>query len=375
MKLPEEIEKKILSDLNLPDLYNDPGIYQNELDILRKQMVKMSEEFALCLPAESKYTNAYFCFNFPQNFMKSIWIARRLYNLYKIPILNKEFKILDIGCGEGAGMFGLYYYLYRINAEHKFSLLGVDIDEILLKRCKSISDWFKELNHHINVELIKETALQFVKKEKDNYDVIILANSLIEIFPSGEIPIYFIQYLMKLLKKDGIIIIIEPALKNLTRRLMVLRERLIKDGIATVLLPCLHSKSCSALLKKEEWCHQSIRWTPPDYLKILNKKLYRKIEYLKFSYLILRRDGYESTYGNRYPVISRLFNEKGRRRVLVCTENGIVELMRLNKDCSDKNQDFKMVNMGDIIEIYNEVKIKPLFWKIAKCSGIKRLDF
>uniref|UniRef100_A0A7C6EHZ6 Methyltransferase domain-containing protein n=1 Tax=candidate division WOR-3 bacterium TaxID=2052148 RepID=A0A7C6EHZ6_UNCW3 len=374
MKLPEEIERKILSELHLDGIYINPEIYQDEIDKLRRELINQSCIFTFEHRVVEEYADAYFCYNFPQNFLKSFILAKKFFNLFK-SLIPDDIKILDIGCGDGAGMFGLYYFMHKQEPESRFQLTGVDINDIFLKRCRAMADWFKEKDPHIDVELVKESAQKFIQRNKKTYDFIILSNTLAEIFQSERIPLSFIGSLLKYLKETGFIIIIEPALKNLTRKLMELREDIITHKIGEILLPCLHNNRCPGLNKKREWCHQSIKWIPPDYLKIINQKLFRKIEYLKFAYLIISSPKYNLPTANFYPVISRLSIEKGRKRCLICTKDGIVELIMLNRERSLANEEFEQVSMGDIIEIDEPVKIKFRTYKIGKDTGVKRLDF
>ncbi|MEO0190998.1 MAG: hypothetical protein ABIL18_08450, partial [candidate division WOR-3 bacterium] len=81
------------------------------------------------------------------------------------------------------------------------------------------------------------------------------------------------------------------------------------------------------------------------------------------------------TISGFYPVISRLAIEKGRLRCLICTADGIIDLIRFNKEKSMKNQDFERISMGDIIGIDDIIKSREGIWKVSKNSVIKRLDF
>lgn len=374
MKLPEELELKILSELHMDGLYNTPARYEKEIKKLKTEMINLSFKFTLRQLTAPEYSDAYFCYNFPQNFMKSMTVAKKLFKFYKIEIPNK-LSILDIGCGEGAGMFGLYKFLSIYKPECKFSLIGVDSNNSLLKRCRKIADWFKGINSGVEIEIIKEDALKFVRSNIEHFDFIILSNSLVEISRSRSIPLHFVHSLLKHLRNSGFIIIIEPALKNLARRLMELHDFIIKNKVCSILLPCIHNNKCPALIKKREWCHQSIKWEPPEYMKIINRYLYRKIEYLKFSYLVLSNHNYEPSFSNAFLVISRMFKEKGRNRCLICTQNGIIELIRLDREKSSINQEFDRVSIGDVLEISGAVKINPGLIKINKETGVKRLDF
>jgi|UniRef100_A0A7V3RIJ1 ribosomal protein RSM22 (predicted rRNA methylase) len=370
MNLPEKIEFKILSEFGLEGLYENPNKYQDKLDLLRRAMVELSQGFMKRKFVESIYSDAYFCYNFPQNFQKTMITIKKLFSLYNITKFDDEINILDIGCGEGAGMFGIYYYLFQEGRRYKFSLMGIDNTDIFLKRCKNLGEWFNSLNGGIHLELIKGDAFKIIHRINKEYDFIILSNSLNELYPSFKIQMNFIHKLIELLKNYGFIIIIEPALKVLARRLMELRNNL------NTLLPCLHSKPCPLLKNRSEWCHQSIRWTPPEYMKILNQKLYRRIEYLKFSYIVIGKERCQNRENSeRYSVISKVFRDKGKKRCFVCTDEGVVELIRLDREISEENKDFDAISMGDIIELKNPTKVKPFSWRIGEGTVVKRLDF
>ncbi|MGQ9665469.1 MAG: small ribosomal subunit Rsm22 family protein [bacterium] len=375
MKLPEEVENKILSELGISGIYNDPQFYSKKLDTLREKMVYLSQDFARLRATESRYQDAYFAFNFPQNFVKSWIIFNKIYKFYNVPLPKDTIKILDLGCGEGAAMLGLYYGLKNIESGADLYFTGVDTDNNFLYRCRAMLEWLQNLYGNINFNTIKKSLLDFIIDNQDEYDIIIISNALAEIFSKNTIPTNFVRTVIRHLKKDGIFIIIEPALKSLTRRLMEYTNRLKVNNIGYILLPCLHHNPCPLLSKRNEWCHQSIKWTPPEYMNILNQPLYRKIEYLKFSYLVISVQDYDAIKDNKHLVISRLFKEKGRKRVLLCNKDGIVELVRLDRDKDRKNQEFDNISVGDIVQIEKELRKRQLFWEIISDTVIKRLDF
>ncbi|MEO0160780.1 MAG: small ribosomal subunit Rsm22 family protein [candidate division WOR-3 bacterium] len=374
MKLPEDLEAKILSLLNLEKLYSSSAYYQNVLDMLRKKMVTLSYKLAAHKQIAPEDYDAYFIYNFPQNFMKSMLVAKRLFGIYKIPLRN-EYEILDIGCGEGAGFLGLGYFLNILNPQCRLRIIGVDTSHSSLQRCQLMVDWFKEKHLTTETRLTKESALKFLRRKQGNYDFIILANSLVEIIPSEKIHIAFLHLLFCNLKKTGFILILEPALKELSRRLMETRKDVIKSHLGNILLPCLHNEECPLLFKKNDWCHQSWRWSPPEFLKIINQKLFRKIEYLKFSYLVISPDKYPLLHSHIYPVISRLAKEKGRRRCFICSKEGMIELIRLNREANIQDEMWTNISMGDFLHIAAPVQVKPNLWRITPNSIIKRLDF
>lgn len=97
------------------------------------------------------------------------------------------------------------------------------------------------------------------------------------------------------LEEDGLVILVEPALKAQSRRLLELRKILIektmggKNPWLKVLLPCLGSQACGALAEAEDWCHEQVTWWRPPYLKKIDELVQLDHKSLPFSYLVLAR--------------------------------------------------------------------------------------
>lgn len=284
MKLPQEIEHHILEMLSMPQLNkNHVASYVQKLNDIRRQMYILSQDYAQLKSTEEKYADTYFAYNFPMNVMKVMVVAKELQHSY--PLLssrNVELHILDVGCGDGTGMLGLYY---GFKDSIPISLTGIDASSLTVKRAKKLMDWLTSRDSLVNLRLAKrKISPNLFKKTTQHYEIILFANSLAEIFENDEIPHTFIEQVIRCTTRDGIVIIIEPALKKFSRRLMNLRSEIIENKNNYVLLPCLHTSTCALLdiRKQREWCHQSILWKPPDFMEIINKGLNREIDYLKF---------------------------------------------------------------------------------------------
>ncbi|MCK4672624.1 hypothetical protein KAT67_01445, partial [candidate division WOR-3 bacterium] len=124
MRLPAEIEQRVLELISMPDLnWKSARVHNKKLNRIRNQMYKLTDDFAQAIPSADRYSDAYFAYNFPMNFVKAVVLAKEVNCLYPQIFNNKDtIRILDIGCGEGAGMFGLYYGLKN---SKKFVLTGI----------------------------------------------------------------------------------------------------------------------------------------------------------------------------------------------------------------------------------------------------------
>ncbi|GAG79638.1 unnamed protein product [marine sediment metagenome] len=59
------------------------------------------------------------------------------------------------------------------------------------------------------------------------------------------------------------------------------------------------------------------------------------------------------------------------RRCFLCTPDGRIELVRLNKSTSTTNAALDSVQKGDIISIDNVIQTKPHYWQVSRHTHIK----
>ena len=121
------------------------------------------------------------------------------------------------------------------------------------------------------------------------------------------------------LEDEALIVLVEPALKMFSRRLLTLRQNLLQEAERRgtiplqILTPCLGHQACGALAKPDDWCHEEVMWWRPPYLRVLDEltKLDRKS--LPFSYLVLTKSSRKRE--ELLPVIGG-FNSAKRERLV-----------------------------------------------------------
>ena len=372
ISLPKEIHRIIVDALGLN---RTPEINQDRYNALRRELFLLSEDLVKTKSLTDKYSDAYFAYNFPTNFAKTIYITR--ISLERHPAFfggKTEIEILDLGCGEGAGIFGAYYALREKFSLKQFHLTGIDRSEKMLARSRAISTKVSEINPGVKTEFIRQNIdSNIFMTRQHKYDIVIFGNSLIEIIKTELISKSFIERIIDCLTDQGLVIIVEPALKDFARRLMALRSIFIKYNMGHVLMPCIHLGPCPLLeiSDREEWCHMSIPWEPPGFLNRLNQGLNREIDLLKFSYLIISKKHASRKCNDGYLVISRPIKEKGKKKVFLCAAQGRIELVRLDKDRSSENLQFDRIASGDIIHLKNPMVARPCYWQIKRGTQIR----
>jgi SAM-dependent methyltransferase len=349
--------------------------YRQRLQAIRKEMRKLSADFSIGKSSEARYADAYFLYNFPMNLVKTAVVTQEIQSRYpQLPADREQLDVLDVGCGSGAGIFGLYHRLSQMSGIRQFKFTGIDSSHRMLAHARTLSRWFALRDRRVRVRFLERKIEDLYSlSSKKNYDLILCVNSLAEIAEDDNILLRFFNSALRRLKDGGLLVVIEPALKKFSRRLMALHDRLISEKRIQILLPCLHDKPC-ALLRLEnrtEWCHQTVSWSPPGFLRMINRGINREIDVLKFSYLVIVK----STERLRRPrgdlVISHLLKEKGKQRCYVCTDTGRAEVVRLDRAVSDKNARFADIRKGVIVKLADITRKKKDYWQVTENSTVE----
>ena len=151
----------------------------------------------------------------------------------------------------------------------------------------------------------------------------------------------------------GFVVLIEPALRETSRALLALRDRLVAGG-ATVRAPCLFRGGCPALARPGDWCHAERPWVPPPVVGELAEaaKLHR--DSLKMSYLVLQAPGAawpSLPDGSLFRIVSEPLPQKGQYRYVGCGPEGRAPLVLPEKHLRDGNRAFVTLARGDVVSI------------------------
>lgn len=310
--------------------------------------------------ADRSLRRAYLLYFFPVNYAKVAGLLREMPALPARPL-----RILDVGSGPGTAALAVLDHLARLGraGRHGSEVIAADRSRQALQEAEAL--WASMAKEQPDkpacafrtVCADAERADVGAPWKEGPFDLIILANSLNELFCPAADPLAarakFLESLLKVLAPDGTLMIIEPALRETTRALHQVRDRLVAGGLATVYSPCLHERPCPALVREEDWCHEERPWTPPAMVRDIDRAAGFIKDALKFSYLLLRRDGL--TIAERGPQVYRVVSEvmvmKGDRRAWLCNETGRPLVGRLEKARSDANAAFDRWHRGAIVRV------------------------
>ncbi|HUB07846.1 MAG TPA: small ribosomal subunit Rsm22 family protein [Myxococcales bacterium] len=159
--------------------------------------------------------------------------------------------------------------------------------------------------------------------------------------------------LLARLRPGGTLLLVDPALRETSRELLELRDRLVADGVA-VRAPCLFRGDCPALLRPTDWCHAERLWEAPPLVAELARAAGLHKEALKMSYLALAPPGEgwpEPPPGRVFRIVSEPLAGKGRRRYMGCGPEGRMGLALQDKHVNDRNRLFLELARGDVVRV------------------------
>ena len=173
------------------------------------------------------------------------------------------------------------------------------------------------------------------------FDLVVAAHLLNELFvdrtPAERVALRArrVRAWSTLLAPNGVLILIEPALRETSRELLAVRDQLLTAGLHVV-APCFWTGPCPALALDRDWCH--------DAAPVPSKPR------VDFSYLVLRAEPVPPA-PTLCRVVSDPMPEKGRLRLFVCGSQGRHPLIRLTRYRARENAAFDRAKRGDAISI------------------------
>jgi ribosomal protein RSM22 (predicted rRNA methylase) len=359
------LNPKTFEDILLKYLSNgkSPAFISSELKAIASDIIHLSNLFTRereILPPQylhdKRLRMAYILYFLPSNIYK-IHLPLKELSLHPEKILSKkELKILDLGSGPGSTLLGVLDFFSEYKKIPFLKFTALDSVPENLSITKDIFELFKEgINTDAALNTVKINIEKAEAIPKDSYDIIILSNIINELFYSDENKIakrasFLTTIIDKFLTPDGSCIIIEPALRKTTREMLMVRDRLIKEGFK-IYSPCFMDASCPALLNPKDWCHEDIKWNAPDIIKRLERLTGLRRDSLKFSYLVLRKDklSLRDILGNNYyRIVSEPLISKGKLEFYICGHGGRKLITRLDKDKTSSNEQFQKLQRGNI---------------------------
>ncbi|MDR3606872.1 MAG: small ribosomal subunit Rsm22 family protein [Oligoflexia bacterium] len=166
------------------------------------------------------------------------------------------------------------------------------------------------------------------------------------------------------LEEEGVIVLIEPALKLQSRKLLEIRREILilreKKGLdwLQILLPCLGHQACGALASTDDWCHEEATWWRPPYFSQIDKLAGLDRKTLPFSYLVIAKSkrareeilpglGKQPDAARRYRLVSPSHKEGREQEFYLCGAEG--KRRARYRGPEEQSEEEKKLERGDIL--------------------------
>jgi hypothetical protein len=266
---------------------------------------------------------AYFLYFAPCNAFRVAAVWSELARLGFSWRAGDSLRALDLGAGPAAGACGIAagesYAPIGLPMTGSFAL--IERDKLMLSLGqKWATEYFKSLpsaahrpdwqlkTFHRTLEFSKGKKTTILPRSAPSFNLWLSSYFLNEVQASPEdLAFALIDAWERHLDEEGLAIIIEPALKMQSRKLLALRQALIAKGPSwlKVMLPCLGHQECGALTASregaEDWCHDEATWWRPPYVAEIDKMAGLDRKTLPFSYLLVTKSN--KTLSELLPVL------------------------------------------------------------------------
>jgi len=352
---------------------------------------------------------AYLAYFLPANYSKLHAIFDEMNSLL-IPQLReaagggndprRQFRLLDLGAGPGTMTLAALEYLHAASPESTLRFFALDSNQEMLKTCRQLFHCVREQfgikEQQARLETLAaplpDTLLHSSRSSElgGPFHLIVLGNVWNELVDAGQLSpaeqIRMTQALLSRLHPEGALVLIEPALRETSRALHFLHDVILEQiPGANVFAPCVHQCACPCVApgKEKDWCHIEFEWKPTDRIRAIDRRIGNRKDALKFSYLVLRKDGKNvldlkrasAAPGGVYScwrVVSELMVEKGKRRAFLCGTAGRFPFTRLDRHETSDNEAFGNLVRGDIVKITGAGPVRE-DWRVTETASVQKL--
>ncbi len=280
--------------------------------------------------------SAYLAHFHPQQVLKGIAALGEIYSRASARDLwpqraDAPLRVADLGAGLGAMSQALLCGLVKSGAptawpefvlvDHQKSALA-DARELTVSVAAALAPDAPAPRVRTAVEKLDRWVSR-AQREGWRYDVILLGAVMNEIQGEWE-PLF--TSMLALLDEGGIVIVVEPAVFETSRKLMELRE-FAKD-VGTSIAPCTHDEACPLLATRKDWCFTVRRAVFPPAVARRAEFLGHQTAEVRFALWAFRPGETGAERGADPParVVSEPLAREHTREQLLCTREGTLRV-------------------------------------------------
>ena len=336
------------------------------LEALEPDTARLSNLFTTDRPAhfedylsDPRLSAAYGLFFFPQTFVR---VGRVLAEWPAADGLARAgghgpIRVADLGCGTGASTLAVLRRIGEASPGTSVEITAVDRSRAALKLLQELFEAAHSLWPNAVLDAVEADFSRGWAGAESPRDLVLASFALNEAFgPEAEEALRgWIASTMNGLGEAGTLAVVEPAGTEPSTRMERIRDWCAAQGIGRILGPCQHSKPCPMLREGAGWCHDVRRWQVPGTLACLNRRLFRSVHDLKYSFLLLSRSpAFESAApgGDRVcRLVAPVYRLKGRLRTAGCFGDGAlrdIEILTRGHNRASRDR-LEALERGDVV--------------------------
>jgi 2-polyprenyl-3-methyl-5-hydroxy-6-metoxy-1,4-benzoquinol methylase len=327
-------------------------------------VARLSEAYNTAGTASRELLPARLAFSFARDVPKGAGAVRELVGTSRLALpSDRALRVLDLGAGLGATTWGVARALEAAGQRGEIDATWVDADGAALALGTELVAARGETPVKVRARTITAND---APRGGPRFDLVLMGQVLSELdhelAPDARVEAHAVklQGLLEHRVSDlGSLVVVEPALRERTRHLHAVRDRLLAlaKGAANVFAPCLHQGACPALATVGDWCHEDLPVDLPPWLVPIARAAGLRWQGLTFSYLVLRKDGASlAERGMPYRVISGPLVTKGKRELFLCgappalnARPARARVQRIDRHRTEANQAWDELGRGDLV--------------------------
>lgn len=210
---------------------------------------------------------------------------------------RRELSVLDLGAGAGTVTAGLVFLLQQMGFAGTVNVTQVEPDSVVGNLARETMSALRQVTTvQVRERMLIENLDRFLKRPVERrFDLVIMLDVLTEMYDkscyAAEVTRLAQQLMSQQVKRTGYLVLIEPALKEVSRLLSEAGGKL--GAIAPVVAPCPTGGQCPALEKQGGFCFHSISCPLSPLVQSVSARSGLARHEVNFSYLTLSPRGAE----------------------------------------------------------------------------------
>jgi SAM-dependent methyltransferase len=264
---------------------------------------------------------------------------------------ERTWSVVDLGAGYGATTLGLARLCKRLDLADTLRVRAIDDDPqaldvldalaketrggLLASECAAI-----ELEPMVGSVAVPDPSI--LVKGRDLALAGFVMNELFTSSPTSARPIddpdrldvleRWLARITASLAPEGAFVLLDPALREPTRVLQTLRDRLAARGALDVAFPCPHRAPCPLLARERDWCHAELPIALPEPLAALAREAGLRFEGLSYATLALRNAAPRAPRARDATIVGGPIASKGKVELHLCHDGRLTRLDWMSRD-------------------------------------------